>query len=458
MDKSSVRLRLLAAAGIAIFAALVVSGLGLEILFQRHVERRAADELRTDMRALLAGLQVDNAGVLTIARTPSDQRYSQAFSGLYWQIAHDGQVLEKSRSLWDEELTLPDDVLPAGRHHLHKIGGPRASTLLAVEKAIVVKRGVQEVVFRATVALDSSELALAVKAFRFELVLGLGSLGAALLAAFWAALSVGLAPLARLRKALGVLRSGDASRLVGAYPSEVQPLVDDLNELLAQQGRMVAKAQTRAANLAHGLKTPLTAISAMAEEFDQELQQDIAQELQSHVSTMQRHLEHELALARSAPDQTSARTIVLHEFIDRLVRTMQRLPRGDELQWTVTIDELLALKIDETTLGEIVGNILDNARKWARRSVHISAAKRGHWIELEFSDDGPGVPQSERESIVRRGERLDENQPGSGLGLSIVADIVGELGGTIALSEAGLGGLGVRIRIPKTSRFVVDEG
>ena len=127
-------------------------------------------------------------------------------------------------------------------------------------------------------------------------------------------------------------------------------------------------------------------------------------------------------------------------------------------KWTVTIDELLALKIDETTLGEIVGNILDNARKWARRSVHISAAKRGHWIELEFSDDGPGVPQSERESIVRRGERLDENQPGSGLGLSIVADIVGELGGTITLSEAGLGGLGVRIRIPKTSRFVVDEG
>lgn len=448
MDRSSIKLRLLLAAGFAIGLALAVSGWGLERLFERHVERRAVEELRTDLHALLAGLQIDGDGELTLAKSPSDQRYAQPFSGLYWQIMHNNQIVEKSRSLWDEHLSLPDDIIPAGGYHVHSIDGPKSRELLAVERAISVKRGQQTFTYRSTVALDSNQLSAAVRAFRFDMVLGLGVLGMALLAAFWAALGVGLAPLDRLRQALGLLRSGKTHRLAGAYPSEVRPLVNDLNELLEQQEAMIDRAKARAGNLAHGLKTPLTAISAMADELDWTDRQAVAQELRAHVSTMQRHLEHELALARSAHRRVSAPPILLREFVDRLVRTMQRLPRGNELNWVTEIDDSLSLRIDETTLGEIVGNVLDNARKWARANVQVSAALRDDWIELVVSDDGPGVPQSQKESIIDRGERLDQNQPGSGLGLSIVADIVGQLGGSIVLNEAPLGGLSVRVRLP----------
>ncbi len=447
MDRSSIRLRLAVAACLAISLALMVSGWGLERLFERHVERRAVDLLKTDLQALLSGLKVDDSGRLSLNRRPSNQRYAQPFSGLYWQILQNGQAIEKSRSLWDEQLDLPDDILPAGGYHQHNVSGPRSQALLAVERAVAVRRGTQTFVFRATVALDAKEQSLAVRDFRTDLVIGLSAVGGALLAAFWVALGIGLAPLDRLRHALGQLRSGKASRLSGNYPSEIQPLIGDLNELLEQQEAMVNRAKARAGNLAHGLKTPLTAISVMAEELTGKEQLAIAQELQSHVSTMQRNLEHELALARSVSTQASADHIPLRAFVDRLVSTMRRLPRGDELRWTVDIDSTLSLRIDETALGEIVGNLLDNARKWAESNVLISAASRGDWIWLQISDDGPGIPRREVDSVLQRGRRLDETKSGSGLGLSIASDIVDQIGGRLEFTESVLGGLGVRVEL-----------
>jgi signal transduction histidine kinase len=456
MDRSSVRLRLLAAAGFAVVMALAAAGWGLEVLFQRHVERRATEELKTDLRALLAGLEIDDTGGLTLARRPSDQRYSQAFSGLYWQIYRGGSIIERSRSLWDEQLLVPNDTLPAGGYHAHVLDGPNGQSVLAVEQAVSVTRGRRDFLFRAMVAVDRRELVLAVDAFRSELIWGLGTLALALLGAFWAALGVGLAPLARLRSALGLLRSGQASRLSGAYPSEIQPLVNDLNDLLARQEDMIARAQTRSGNLAHGLKTPLTAISVMAEELAGHDQHATARELSAHVSVMQRHLEHELALSRSAASLASARPVPLHAFVDRLVDTMRRLPRGPSLAWEAAIDDAITVAIDEITLGEIVGNILDNARKWAAGRVRIEAFPDSGRVAFMVSDDGPGVPAAEQDNVIDRGKRLDEAMPGTGLGLSIVADIVGQLGGRIELSSSDLGGLRVRVTLPTPAQCELD--
>lgn len=446
------RLRLLVAAGIAVALALVASGWGMELLFQRHVERRAAEELKTDIRALLAGLQIDAGGNLTDVRNPSDQRYSQPFSGLYWQISRGGIIIQRSRSLWDEELALPADILPTGAYHQHIVSGPRGRTLLAIEQVVTVTRGSDNFVFRATAALDVGEISQATKAFRTELFLALSALGVALLIAFWVALSVGLAPLRRLRHALRLLRSGARSRLTGQYPSEVEPLVNDLNDLLGRQEDLIDKAKARAATLAHGLKTPLTAMSVLAEELHGRNEHSAAQELLEHVANMQRHVEHELALTRSAHSQATASTVALRRFVDRLVRTMQRLPRGGDLRWSVDIDHSIAVKIDETTLGEVIGNILDNARKWAQGMVRIEAYESEDWVNLKVSDDGPGVPPADRASIVDRGKRLDEATPGTGLGLSIVSDIIGQLGGRIELTSSNLGGLGVLVRLPLKSR------
>lgn len=448
MDRTSIRFRLLVTAGIAIGLALAASGWGLEKLFERHVQRRAVDDLTTDLNALLGGLQVQGDGKLVFSRSLADQRYTQPFSGLYWQILRNGQPQEKSRSLWDEELSLPDDVLPEGGHHQHKISGPNSQTLLAVERAITVTRGAKTYVFRATVAVDLKDQVLAIKALRTDLIIGLSALGLSLLAAFWIALSVGLAPFNQLRRDLALLRSGKTSRLTGTYPSEVRPIVGDLNELLKQQETMVDRAKARAGNLAHGLKTPLTAASAMAEELTGKGEQDLGEELQAHVATMQRHVEHELALARSAHGQASAPVIRVGEFVNRLVQTMQRLPGGNGLEWTVDIDSAVSIRIDETTLGEIVGNLLDNARKWAHGRVSISATSRGGWIRLDVFDDGPGIPEDEAERIVLRGRRLDETRSGSGLGLSIAADITEQIGGRLEFGKSPLGGLGVHVALP----------
>ncbi len=394
-------------------------------------------------------MRVANDAQLTLNRVPSDQRYARALSGLYWQIAHEGRLIQKSRSLWDEELVVPDDILPVDGYHTHWISGPQEQLLLAVERAIVVKRADKTFEYRVTVALDAKELALARRAFRFDLALGLGVLGLTLLTAFWLALSIGLEPLDRLRQALAALRAGRTSRLAGMYPSEVRPLVSDLNELLGQQETMIDRAKARAGDLAHGLKTPLTAISVMAEELTDEHEHKLSRELLAHVATMRRHLEHELALARSAHAQTAASAISLRGFTDRLVRTMQRLPRGDQLQWRVDIDDAVQLRIDDMALGEIVGNLLDNARKWAKASVAISAVSDDDWIRLEVADDGPGVPQTELESIVLRGRRLDSNRSGSGLGLSIASEIAAQLGGRLELIGSDLGGLGVHVYVPR---------
>ncbi len=448
MDRFSIRFRLLVAAGIAIGLALAASGWGLERLFERHVERRAVEDLRTDLHALLGGLQVAGDGQLVVSRPLADQRYTQPLSGVYWQILRNGQPLEKSRSLWDEELSLPDDILPTGGYHEHKISGPTGQELLAVERAIAVTRGAKTYVFRATVAVDLQDQVLTVKAFRTDLIVGSSALGLALLVAFWMALSIGLAPLNLLRRDLAHLRSGKALRLTGTYPSEVQPIVGDLNELLKQQEMMLARAKARAGNLAHGLKTPLTAALVMAEELTGKGERELGEELQAHVATMQRHVEHELALARSAHGQACAPVIVLGEFVSRLVETMQRLPGGSGLNWAVDIGNSLSVRIDETTLGEIVGNLLDNARKWAHGNVLISATARGDCIRLDVFDDGPGIPEDEVDGIVLRGKRLDETRSGSGLGLSIAADIADQIGGRLEFSRSPLGGLGVHVDLP----------
>lgn len=448
MGSSSIKFRLLFAGAIAIGLALLAAGLGIEGLFERHVKRQAGDRLRTDLNVLLAAFNVDPDGQLTLKRLPSNPRYGQPFSGLYWQVMRDGAVLEKSRSLWDERLATSDKRNPAAGYETRNFAGPDGQSLLAVQRAIVVKRGAKSFTFQAAAALDLSELKGAVKDFRFELAWGMAVLASVLLASLWVALNVGLRPLAHLRRDLAQLRSGETSRLVGTYPSEVRLLVSDFNEVLEHQEAMIERAKLRAGNLAHGLKTPLTAISTMSDELAESELREFSVELGAHVSTIERHLERELALARSVQGRTLAKPVNVRKFIGRLVQTMQRLPGGNDLNWLVNIDEALSLGIDETTFGEIVGNLLDNARKWADASVAICASIEGERFFMEVSDDGPGVPKCERERITQPGQRLDETASGSGLGLSIIADIVAHLGGSLELAQSERDGLSARVTLP----------
>ena len=432
MLRNSLRLRLLVAGGITLAIALAVAGFGLEILFERHVQRRAVTELETDIRQLLAGLQVDPGGTITLNRTPADQRYDQPLSGLYWQIKSAGNIVRRSRSLWDDELALPPDDLPDGGHHVHLIPGLSNAILLAVERKLSVRRGDKTFILRLAAAKDRSEIVDAVKNFREDLVMALVLLGISLLIALWTAINLGLSPMRKLREALSRLRAGQSKRLTGSYPSEVAPLVVDLNDMLDQQDRSIEQARARAADLAHGLKTPLTALSMLAEEMQEQGARENGLELAQYSARMQRYVERELILARtSSSSHRKSDSTRLNDIVPQMVRTMRRLPRGNQIEWKIDLAKDDILRIDDTIVGEILGNLLDNARKWARSTVCVrSSAEAGRHV-ITIVDDGPGVAADKLNDIDERGGRLDSRRDSTGLGLSIVKDILDQLGGRL---------------------------
>ncbi len=434
MPKNSLRLRLLIAGGLTLTLALAAAGLGLEILFERHVQRRAIAEMETDIRQLLAGLQVSKEGKITLRRVPSDQRYEQPFSGVYWQVKSTSDTIKRSRSLWDDELAMPQDDLPNGGQHIHRISGINNTQLLAIERKLSVRRGDKTFNLLLSAAVERTEISEAVQEFRNDLALSLGLLGIALMIALWTAINLGLSPLQKLRDALGLLREGQAKRLAGDFPAEVAPLVGDLNEMLDQQERSIKQAHARAADLAHGLKTPLTAMSMLAEEMQERGEHDNGQELAEYADRMQRYVERELILARTSSSTLRKHdTTRLNHIIPQMIRTMRRLPRGAQLDWSVDIANNETLRVDDTILGEIFGNILDNARKWARSSVAVTARTVGDTAIVTIIDDGPGVAPERLSEIDQRGERLDSRRDSTGLGLSIVKDVMAQLNGTLTM-------------------------
>ena len=431
MLRNSLRTRLLAVGGMTLVLALAGAGLGLEILFERHVERRSIKELKTDIRQLMAGLNVDELGEVTLTRIPGDQRYQQPRSGLYWQIKSTEGLNKRSRSLWDEELKLPADDMPHKGYHVHLIPGINANkTLLVLERGLIVKRGQQQFSYRLAAAMDRSETTRAVASFRIDLILALALLGFCLMVALWMAINVGLSPLQKLRASLGQLREGEARRLSGDFPAEVAPLAADLNELLDRQEASIESARARAADLAHGLKTPLTAISMLAEEMRERGDISNSEELADNAASMRRHVERELVLARASSSTLRKSDICnLYDIMMQMIRIMHRLPHGDKLHWKIEIDRQISLHVDEVVLREILGNLLDNARKWAQSTIHVSAETVGQFQSISIIDDGPGVPPEKLNDILQRGGRLDRHRDSTGLGLTIVRDSMAELDG-----------------------------
>jgi signal transduction histidine kinase len=443
----SLRLRLVLAAIVTILAALSAAGWGLTVLFEHHLERRVINSLQNDIGELIAGLDVADDGAVTLARRPVDPRYLKPFGGSYWQVRAQREVVHRSRSLWDETLPLPADEPGEGQHE-HVVSGPRNQSLIAVERAVRVARASGDLEIRFVAARDRAETLVAVAAFTTELAAMLVILGTALLAAFAVAIAVGLSPLGKLRKDLSALRSGASDRLTDAYPAEVALLVDDLNALLDERDRDTERKRQRAADLAHGLKTPLTAISGIAEDLTDRGLDDLADELEDYTASMLRHVERELALARSTQPGSRALRTRVRPVVEALARTLARLPGGRDLDWHIDVPETLHLRIEPTALAEVLGGPLDNARKFARSRVSVRASSQFGIVRLEIADDGPGVSDDQLAMLGERGRRLDSRSPGSGLGLAIASDILAEMGGELAFANAPAGGLEVTLSMP----------
>lgn len=428
---------------------MTAAGWALTMLFEHHVERRVVASLEGDMRQLMAGMSVAPDGTVSLQRRPADPRYDQPFSGAYWQVEASGAVVERSRSLWDETLRLPLDDPLSGLHE-HILEGPQHRPLVAVERAVKVDRSSAPATIRFAVAQDRAETIAAVGSFSREIAIMLLLLGTLLLIAFGIAVTVGLLPLSRLRADLAGLRGGDLKRLTGRYPAEVALLVDDLNKLLDTRDLVAERNRQRAADLAHGLKTPITAMTAIADEVAEKGHPEIAGELREYAGSMLRHVERELAFARSVNAPHTAAPTRVKPLVGALVRSLERLARGPALEWSIDVPDALTVQADPTALAEVLGGLLDNARKWATRRVSVRGSLTNGHVRVSVSDDGHGVAEEKLATLTARGLRLDQKQPGSGLGLAIAATIVEELGGSIKFANAPGGGFIAEVDLPAT--------
>ena len=455
--RHSLRIRLLAGTLFWVAGTILVAGWGLGNLFRQHVEAQFHAELRTHLDQLTAHITLDAQGRAQLAMPLSDPRFGRPYSGYYWQVEDVGQdptpatALLRSRSLWDVALVAPVDTLQAGDIHVHQVVGPQGKRLGLVERSVRIDDGPdgKPHTLRLLAAADADLMAEPVRRFNGALWLALGVLGAGLVLAAVVQVSVGLSPLRALRTALARVRGGETARLAGDFPVEVMPLVEEFNSVLAHNAAVVERARTHAGNLAHALKTPLSVLANAAQAKDQR-DPDLARLVVEQIGVARRQVDYHLARAQAAAAMRvpGAKTVLL-PVVEGLVRVMQRIHTQRDLAITVRPwPATLAFRGEAQDLQEILGNLLDNACKWAAHRVELNAHADGTTLTITLDDDGPGLDAPQREAVLRRGVRADEQVPGSGLGLAIVDDLARLYGGQVELLDSPLGGLRAALTLP----------
>jgi signal transduction histidine kinase len=444
----SIRSRFLIVSIISLTLALSFAGWVFIRLFTTNLEAQTDAELTGHLNRLAGTLSFADDGTLKRPDSPADNRFLTAYGGLYWQIDDpDRAVRLRSPSLFDYALPLPDDGHERGTIHRYRLPGPDTSQVQVQERQIKFATPTGPRELRVAVAIDAAQLDSAAKRFAFVILPYMIALALFLVAMSVSQLSFGLRQLSALARDMVAVRERRKDRLTGAYPGELKDLVDQLNAYMDSQAKTVAKARARAADLAHGLKTPLTVLANDALTLRDKGETDLADEIETMVDTMQSHVEHELARSRIAqtPDQRGS-DADLAKIVHELVRTLKRTPDGETLIWHVNVPADDLLPIDPHDLRELIGNILENASKWAKSSITITSSRQGTHRLVSVEDDGPGVAPDKIGTLTTRGKRLDHQKPGTGLGLSIVNDICDVYGITLTIGNRAEGGLKVGLR------------
>jgi signal transduction histidine kinase len=369
-----------------------------------------------------------------------DPRFEQPFSGWYWQISDPQGTFTRSRSLWDEILSTappPADGLVLRR----PLVGPRGQSLRAVERDVTLPEG--DKIRHFLVAANDAEVHDEISRFDRLLLFSLG--GFILLLALGASIQIGygLRPLRRLTADLARLRAGNEKRLAGNYPAETAPLAEALNNLLERQEQQIERARRLAGDLAHGIKTPLSVLKIELEHPDGPDTALCLERIDAARALLDRHL-----ARASAGFLIQGKTTPVLPIALALSDLMRRIHAGKNLSIKTDGQDDVAFRGEKEDLEEMLGNLLDNACKWAKLEVLINLSKEGKNLIIAIEDDGAGLPTEARLQALTRGKRLDESKPGSGLGLSIVADLAELYGGELALNASPLGGLKAILNLP----------
>lgn len=456
MRVRSLSARLIVSSAAVSLVLLVAAGLLLAGLFQAALERNFDARLRAVLDGLLANVEVGPDGSPTVQGQLADTRFSLPLSGWYWQVTPPpgsaaGDLA--SESLLEERLAPTADQLAArdknGVATFYLVDSSGVN-LRAIQQGFKLPGSDQE--FSFVVAGNFDELRDEADAFRNTLFVFLALLGAGLLLAMLAQVRFGLRPLQKMQEGLTAIREGKAERLGGEYPSELQPVADELNLLIQSNSEIIDRARTQVGNLAHALKTPLSVLTNEAEAQKGSLASKVTEQVRIMRDQVNLYLDRARRAARA---HGLGAVSEVEPILAGLARTLQRIHRDKAITIAVRCDAGLKFRGEKQDLEEAAGNLMDNASKWANQHVAVSAellhepASDGrHWLSIIVDDDGPGLPPGKRAEALKRGRRLDETKPGSGLGLSIVTETVTMYNGSIELQDAPMGGLRVRMKLP----------
>jgi len=461
MQARSLSTRLFLAAAIWSAIALIVAGVILTTLYQNSVERAFDERLNVYLKTLVGAIFDDTTetpGTLSEPGSLGEPRFDLPLSGWYWQVGSDKAeaIVKTSGSLVGDTFPLPSvngATEDEDRIWRGYVPGPNDEELRVLEREITFG---DTGVYRIAVAGNADEVIAEVADFRGKVALTLAIMGLGIVIAVIIQVRVGLKPLERIRNELFAIRTGDLDRLSGDFPSEIEPLADELNALIESNREVVERARTHVGNLAHALKTPLSVILNEARGQKTPFADKVLGQCEQMRDQITRHLDRA---------QIAAQRRVIGAITDvapiatRLARVMARIHEKREIVIETDIAGGLMFRGEQQDFEEMLGNLVDNACKWASRRVRITIAadqasgqSGRRMLRILVDDDGPGLSPTERQEATKRGRRLDETVPGSGLGLSIVTELVALYGGSFKLEQSPLSGLRANLVLPTLER------
>ncbi|MBS9719900.1 histidine kinase [Tianweitania sp. BSSL-BM11] len=449
----SLTIRVLALSTLWAVLSLVAIATVISALYRQASEKSFDSLLSAHLFNLIGAVGVSDEGRLQGSPDLGDVRYVIPRSGWYWSVEPISENLQgRLRSLSFsgniDSPTLVQVPFDGRFQRSYAANGLAGERVKVFENEFVLDD--QNRIARFRVMGNLTELEDEISEFEQRLYFYLFMFGLGTVAFNAAAIIFGLRPLAKVRAALSKVREGSAQRLEGAFPPEIEPLVQETNALIDNNRRIVERARTQVGNLAHSLKTPLAVIMNEGRSMGTEQ----GQLLGDQATAMRQQIDNYLQRARIAAQRDSVvfRT-PLRPSMERLLRVMEKLNPAIATRLDMPNGEIIFAG-EEGDFEEISGNLIENAVKWARSRVQVTmrdavSDERAERLVLIIEDDGPGIPDEERREALKRGKRLDETKPGSGLGLSIVSDLVAQYGGALTLDRSELGGLKVIVELPR---------
>jgi signal transduction histidine kinase len=456
MRANSLALRLFLSATAWTVVILIITGIALSSLYRGAVERAFDRRLDVYLRTLVADVASPEEANDKFPQSLGEPLFDLPLSGWYWQVTRlDSQKpeLRASRSLWDSPLPRLPEERTASQTTGLRMGyaqGPEEQKLRMAERIIDLG---DEGRYLVSVAGDAAEIDEEVRDFDRALLGTFTALGCVLLLITMFQVRYGLAPLKRISQSLAAIRSGTAERLEGRFPVEIAPLARETNALIDANREIVERARTHVGNLAHALKTPLSVmINEAAARGDDPLAVKVREQIEIMRDQVARHLERARLAARLTVVGSLTEVVPV---VTALARTMEKLHRARGIAIDLDAPAGIKFRGEQQDLEEMIGNLVDNACKWAQSRVAIEVVSdppsdplEAHTVRIIVDDDGRGLSPSERELVALRGRRLDETKPGSGLGLSIVVELANLYGGGLHLGTAPIGGLRVELVLP----------